>query len=59
MGKLNGKDRKGRKSHIHTNMMLKTGNHKKRRIQMWILEMHQKLRDQKLKTILYIYRLIY
>ena len=46
-------------NHLHTNMISKPttvrqGDHKHR-----ILEMHSKLKDQQLKTILHIYRLLY
>ena len=46
-------------NHLHTNMIakpaiVKRGEHKYR-----ILEMHLKLKDQQLNTILLIYRLLY
>ena len=37
----------------------KIKNHEKRRVQMQEIEMHLQLRNQQLKTILYIYRLLY
>ena len=45
---------KGRKSSTHKHA-IKTSKHEKRRVQCRILEMHLKLRDQQLKTILYIH----
>ena len=61
MEKLTGKGKHTVKigNHLHTNTMSKPaivrrGEHKCR-----ILEMHLKLKDQQLKTILFIYRLLY
>ena len=60
MGKLIGKGKHTVKvgNYPHTNMISKPGiarrEHKCRR-----LEMHLKLKDQQLKTILFIYRMLY
>ena len=61
MGKLisKGKHKVKVGNHLHTNMISKPaivgrGEHKCR-----ILEMHWKLSDQQLKTILYIYKPLY
>ena len=60
MEKLTGKGKHTLKvgNHPHTNIskpsIMRRGEHKCR-----ILEMHLKLKDQQLKTILFIYRLLY
>ena len=46
-------------NHLHTNMIIKTSNYEKRRVQMQDTGNAFKLEDQQLKTILFIYRLLY
>ena len=62
MGKLTNKGKHKVKvgNHPHTNMISKPAiMRKEESTNAGILEMHLKLRDQQLKTILYIYRLLY
>ena len=60
MGKLNSKGKHTVKigNHLHANIskpaIMRKGEYKYR-----ILQMHLKLRDQQLKTILHIYRMLY
>ena len=46
-------------NHPHTNMISKAVIMRGREHKCRILEMHLKLRDQKLKTIMYLYKLLY
>ena len=46
-------------NHPYTNMISKPTIMRRGECKCKILEMHLKLRDQQLKTILYIYRLLY
>ena len=46
-------------NHPHTNMISKPAIMRKGEYKCRILEMHLKLKDQQLKTILFIYRLLY
>ena len=50
---------KGIGNHPHTNMLPKSEIVRRRGYQCRTLEMHLQLRDQQLKTISYIYRLLY
>jgi len=60
MQKLTGKSKHTVKvgNHPHTNMISKP-EIMRRGVKCRILEMHLKLRDQQLKTVLYNYRLLY
>ena len=46
-------------SYLHTNMISKPATVKRGEHKGKILEMHLKLKEQQLKTILFIYRLLY
>ena len=61
MGKLTGKGKHTVKvgNHPHTNMISKPAIMRRGEYKCKILEMHLKLKNQQLKTILYIYRLPY
>ena len=61
MGKLTGKSKHAVKvrNHPHTNMTSKPAIVRRGEYKCRILEMHLKLRDQQLKTTLYIYRLLF
>ena len=61
MEKLTGKGKHRVKvgSHPHTNMISKPAVVRRGEYKCRILEMHLRLRDHQLKTILYIYRLLY
>ena len=61
MGKLTikGKHRVKVGNHPHTNMISKPATARRGEYTCRILEMHWKLKDQRLKTILFVYRLLY
>ena len=61
MGKLTSKGKHTVKvgNHPHTHMISKLAIMRRGQYKCRILEMHLKLRDYELKTILYIYRLLY
>ena len=46
-------------NHPHTNMISKSAIMRKGEYKYRILEMHLKLKDQQLKTVLFTYRLLY
>ena len=54
-----GKHRVKVGSHPHTNMKSKPATVRRGEYKRRTLEMHLKLRDQQLKTILFVYRLLY
>ena len=61
MGKLTSKGKHTVKvgNHPHTNMISKSAIMRKGEYKYRILEMHLKLKDQQLKTVLFTYRLLY
>ena len=61
MGKLTTKGKHTAEvgNHPHTNMISKPAIMRRGKYKYRILEMHLKLKDQQLKTILYLYRLLY
>ena len=61
MRKLTSRDKYTVKvgNHPHTDMVSKPASMRRQEDKCRILEMHLKLRDQKLKTILFIYRLLH
>ena len=61
MGKLTGKGKHIVKveNHPHTNMISKPAIVRREEYKCRILEMNFKLKEQQLKTIMYIYRLLY
>ena len=61
MGKLTSKGKHTVKvgNNLHTNMISKPAIMRRGEYKCRILEMHLKLRDQQLKTIFFIYRLLY
>ena len=46
-------------NHPYTNMLPKIRNHEKSKLQMQTLAIHLQLRDQQLKTISYLYRILH
>ena len=58
MGKLTSKG-KNTENHPHTSIISKAAIMRRGAYKCRIFEMHLKLRDQQLKTIMYTYRLLY